>query len=419
MCGIFGMFCQEQAMDFEPLLDKVLAALKHRGPDDQGMEQIHSSEGSLGLGHTRLSIIDLSAGGRQPMRSSDERFTLVFNGEIYNYRELRDELRAQGQEFRTESDSEVLLVCWSFWGKSCLKRLRGMFAFAIHDKRDDTVTCARDAFGIKPFYYHCGPKGFSFASELPALLILLQEQPALNLQLVHDYLVYGAYDDREATFHEGVRHLAPGHMLTFHLSKPSTAEIERWWFPGIEERTDLSLEEAAERLREKFLLNVRLHLRSDVPLGVALSGGLDSSALVCAMRHLEPDLPINTFSFVARDTPADEERWVDEINRQVGAMPHKIFVDPEELADDLDDMIRAQGEPFGSTSIYAQYRVFRLAKEHGTTVLLEGQGADELLGGYHGYSQARIRSLLERGEYGALLSFLKGWSEWPGRSFGN
>ena len=143
-------------MDFKPLLEKGLEALRHRGPDDHGIEQIRASDGLLGLGHTRLSIIDLSTGGRQPMRSSDDRFTLVFNGEIYNYKELRQELRAQGQEFRTESDSEVLLASWSFWGKSCLNRLRGMFAFAIFDKQENTVTCARDAFGIKPFYYCSG-----------------------------------------------------------------------------------------------------------------------------------------------------------------------------------------------------------------------------------------------------------------------
>ena len=176
------------------------------------------------------------------------------------------------------------------------------------------------------------------------------------------------------------------------------------------------LDQAAAELRARFLDNIRLHLRSDVPLGAALSGGLDTSAVVCAMRHVEPDLPIHTFTYVARGSPLDEEAWADRINRHVGAVPHKVSVTPEELADDIDDMLRAQGEPFGSTSIYAQYRVYRLAREAGVTVTLDGQGADELLAGYIGYPGQRLHSLLDGWRVLDAARFLSGWSKWPDRS---
>lgn len=417
MCGIIGGWVPYSFAD--SLLRSAavgLSRLAHRGPDDQGRESLTLGDGVLVLNHTRLSIIDLSPGGHQPMHSTDERYTIVFNGEIYNYRELRQELALLGHVFRSDSDTEVLLAGWAQWGKACLPRLRGMFAFAVYDCIEQTLTCVRDAFGIKPFYYHASEEGFLFASEAPALLVLLPNRPALNLQRAYDYLVFGGYDDEEATFFNGVRHLLPGHLLTISLSAAGSPMIERWWWPAITERTDLSFADAADQLRSMFLDNIRLHLRSDVPLGAALSGGVDSSAVVCAIRHVEPDMPIHTFSYVARGSDVDEERWADQINAHVGAISHKIVVAPEELAGDLDDMIHAQGEPFGSTSIYAQFRVFKLARDHSVTVTLDGQGADELLAGYNGYPSPRMRSLVEKRRFVELANFLRAWSTWPGRS---
>lgn len=417
MCGLIGGFWQNAPADLQSRLQKGLVALKHRGPDDRGQWLHRAPSGTLALGHTRLAIIDLSANGHQPMHSADGRFSIVFNGEIYNYPELREELQAAGHLFRTDSDTEVLLTCWMLWGKACLPKLSGMFSFVVYDSFNNTLTCIRDAFGIKPFYYSLVSSRFAFASEAPALLSLLPEKSALNLQRAYDYLVYGSYDNQESTFYEGIQHLLPGHVMTLALSQETLApSIERWWWPSIEERSGLSFQQAAEELREVFLQNIRLHLRSDVALGVALSGGVDSSAVVCAMRHLEPCLPIHTFSYVARCGVEDEETWVDLVNGRAGAIPHKVVVAPDELASDIDDIIRAQGEPFGSTSIYAQYRVFRRAKEQGVKVTLDGQGADELLAGYHGYPVARMRSLLERGDVAALVRFINGWSRWPGRS---
>lgn len=349
------------------------------------------------------------------MATPDGRYTLVYNGEVYNYRELREELAQCGYLFYTESDTEVLLAAWAEWGSACLPRLKGMFAFAVYDGRDQTLTLVRDAFGIKPLFYSKRQDGLCFASEIAALCALLPQRPELNRQRAFDYLAHAAMDDGEETLFQGIYHLLPGHLLRVALPLQDEVAAQRWWWPSISERSDLNFDQAAEALRSLFIDNVRLHLRSDVPIGAALSGGVDSSALVCAIRHLEPELPIHTFSFVARGHTVNEEPWADRVNRHVGAIAHKVMATPDELADDLDDLIRTQGEPFGSTSIYAQYRVFRAAREAGVVVTLDGQGGDELLAGYWGYPHARLRSLLETGRWGAAIRFLKAWCHRTGR----
>ncbi len=419
MCGIAGGWWH-QYLEASNALPNALHAMRHRGPNDKGHELYPMDSATVGLAQARLSIIDLSAAGHQPMHSPDGRWAIVFNGEIYNYRELRAELEAYGYPFTSDSDTEVLLAAWAHWGSACLPRLTGMFAFAVLDKTQATLTCVRDAFGIKPFFYSAGhagqSKGFAFASELPALLQLLPTKPQLNWQRAYDYLVHGDYDSTPDTFYANVHHLSPGHWLQMNIATGQVNAPQRWWQPDITERPGWRFDDAVEQVREQFLHNIRLHLRSDVPLGAALSGGIDSSAVVCAMRHVEPDLPIHTFSFIAEGSDVNEEHWVDRVNQHVGAIPHKVHVTPQELARNLDDMIRAQGEPFGSTSIYAQYRVFQLAKEQGITVTLDGQGADEMLAGYNGYPGQRLRSLLETGQWRKAWQFLNQWAQWPGRS---
>jgi asparagine synthase (glutamine-hydrolysing) len=424
MCGIFGYFSNKFTQDIQEQNNRLkLAAdsLYHRGPDDNGLEffKIKSEEDKftklLSLGHTRLSIIELSKKGHQPMSSSDGRYVIVYNGEIYNYKELRNELKDLGHAFKTQSDTEVLVAAWSQWGQECLTRLIGMFAFVVYDKQLNTITCVRDAFGIKPFFYADDGGQFSFASDINALLELREKPKKLCLQRAYDYLVQGIYDNNELTFIEGVRHLMPGCLMEFDLSKASITKTIKWWTPSIKERTDLSFEQAAEKVREQFLENVKLHLRSDVPLGAALSGGIDSSAVVCAMRYLEPKTDIHTFSYIDKDSPISEEKWVDFINEHTHAKSYKVVANGDELLRDLDDLIHAQGEPFGSTSIYGQYRVFQLAKQNGITVTLDGQGADELLAGYSGYPVQRMQSLFEQREFKTLLSFTHQWKSWPGR----
>lgn len=414
MCGILGGFFQSQLTDQQ--IHSALSKMNNRGPDDRGFERFGIEQSSeFILGHTRLSIIDLSSAGHQPMNSQDGRFSIVFNGEIYNYKELRQVLKNLGYAFSTESDTEVLLTAWQCWGQECVTRLIGMFAFVVYDAQLKTITCVRDPFGIKPFFYAEEGGQFVFASDITALLELRQQPKKLCLQRAYDYLVQGVYDNNELTFIDGVKHLMPGCLMEFDLVKASVTKTIKWWSPSIKERDDLSFDQAAEKVREQFLENVKLHLRSDVPLGAALSGGIDSSAVVCAMRYLEPKANIHTFSYIAKDSPISEEKWVDFVNEYTHAKSYKVVANGEELLRNLDDLIQAQGEPFGSTSIYAQYRVFQLAKENGITVTLDGQGADELLAGYSGYPVQRMQSLFEQRDFKTLLSFTHHWKSWPGR----
>jgi asparagine synthase (glutamine-hydrolysing) len=424
MCGIFGFASKFHEFDisvFEARLKEAQLALDHRGPDDRGLEifplnyHANNSFGALAMGQTRLSIIDLSSAGHQPMNSYNGRYTIVFNGEIYNYKELRSELKAEGQIFNTDTDTEVLIVAWARWGISGLKRLIGMFAFAIYDRLDQSLTLVRDAFGMKPLFYS-KENMFSFASEIPALLKLIGYKVDINLQQAYNYLVYGIYDSSDTTFFSDINQLMPAHLIRINLCTGAISKPVRWWKPSIKEENNLSFSDAADQLREIFLNNVRLHLRSDVPVGATLSGGLDSSAIVCSMRHLEPDMPIHTFTYVAEDSNVNEEYWANIVNIYLGAIPHKVLVNPRDLEFDLEDMVSAQGEPFGTTSIYAQYRVFKAAREAGITVMLDGQGADELFAGYDGYPSHYIRSLIELKKYKSIAKFLFQWSRWPNRN---
>lgn len=415
MCGIAGGIWP-QSTHPQSQLAAAMRSMQYRGPDDSGLLADNVADLVVGLAHVRLSILDLSAAGHQPMLSHDRRWAIVFNGEIYNYRELRSELKAVGYKFHSDTDTEVLLSAWSHWGSACLPKLSGMFAFAILDRRDQTLTCVRDAFGIKPLFYCLNPgQGFRFASEPQALFQLLPFKPAVNWQRAYDYLVHADYDSNADTFFAGVNHLLPGHLITVTLNAQETIIHSRWWSPHTKERPHWSFDDAVERVREQFLLNIAQHMRSDVPIGAALSGGIDSSAVVCAIRHLEPDLPINTFSYIATDG-VSEERWVDSVNQHVNAISHKVYFGREDLICDLDELISCQAEPFASTSIYAQHRVFGKAKQHGIKVVLDGQGADEMLAGYIGYPGQRLRSLLDNFELKQAYRFFRAWSDWPGRT---
>lgn len=433
MCGIFGWIPAPgtSSSDVRPVVHTLLADLRHRGPDDagclvfpagdlshplEGLTESPDSPPALLLGQTRLSIIDLSPAGHQPMRSADGRYTLIYNGEIYNYRELRQELEQTGCVFRTATDTEVLLQALVVWGAAALPRLTGMFALAFLDAERRTLFCARDCFGIKPLFWHAGEAGFCLASEIPALLHMPGVPRRANPAAVYQYLCYGQYDAGDATLLADVHALPPAHYVEISLDDPARVHPQRWWKPDIADTCPLSFEAAAERLRELFLTSVRLHLRSDVPLGVALSGGIDSSATTCAVRLLEPDADLHTFSFIAAGSDVSEEHWATLVAEKTRAIRHIVTVEPAELTADLDALLLAQGEPFGSTSIYAQYRVFRLARECGITVTLDGQGADELLAGYQGYPGPRMAGLLQSGRFLRALKNFRAFRQWPGRS---
>lgn len=415
MCGIIGSF-QATNADLESLLKTGLSQLHHRGPDDSGLDRLDTPHGQLWLGHARLSIIDLSKDGHQPMYSKDGRYSMTFNGEIYNYKELREELVALGRSFETASDTEVLLVAWQQWKVDALPKLQGMFAIVIFDKVEQKLFFARDAFGIKPLYYHLHPSGISWSSEILPLRTVIDKQSSLNHYVALSYLLTGNYDYSNETFVEGISSLNPGHYFEYDLQSYTFSRHIQWNSFDISVNDSISYADAVEQTRELFLDSIRLHLRSDVPLGAALSGGIDSSSIVSAIRHVEPDLELNTFSYVARGYPYNEEKWVDIVNNHTGAIPHKFVFTEDDILKDMDEVMRFQGEPFASSSIYAIYRTYKEAKVNGVVVTLDGQGADELFAGYSGYPHATIPSFLKEKGLFSTLQFIKNWSAWPGRN---
>jgi asparagine synthase (glutamine-hydrolysing) len=408
MCGIAGAFLNKDNGNFKFDPKVVLKKISHRGPDSSGHDFVSTQFGDLFFGHTRLSILDLSSSADQPMYSIDKSVLIVFNGEIYNYLELRYELQNVGYVFNTDSDTEVLIASYSHWGIDCVDKLIGMFSFVIYDKKEQKVILFRDAFGIKPMYYFLEDKQFGFSSELGPLKEIYRSKLDLNLQIVYDYLVHATYDHSYNTFYNNFKELRPGHILSINLVD-LTYNIYKWWNPKITKPSSISYNDAVEIVREKFLANIKLHLRSDVPIGAALSGGIDSSAVVCGMRYIEPKMPLHTFSFIAEGKSYNENKWIDIVNEFVGAVPNKIIVQGGDIRNDIIDLIESQGQPFGSTSIYAEYRLYKAVNETNIRVVLNGQGADELLAGYDGYCGYKIASLIDQNNYFKIASFLKDW----------
>ena len=431
MCGIFGWIPSKnyQQTDLKYVLEKVFKAISHRGPDDRGYAVWDSTDSvcfdekstlpnsfRAMIGQVRLSIIDLSPLGHQPMFTDDGRYSIVYNGEVFNYIELRRELESEGVKFSTPGDSEVVMQAVIHWQEKALTRFTGMFAFVLFDKKENTLFCARDFFGIKPFYWHNSKMGFCFASEIPALLEFPDVPRNISANSAYKYLCFGVSTDGDSCMLSDIYQLPPAHYMKVQLSKIELTVPVRYWKPDISVRSKLSFDDAAARLRELFLNSVSLHLRSDVPVGVALSGGIDSSAVTCAVRYLKPQADLHTFSYIAKGSAVSEEYYANLIAEHTGAIKHTVEVSSKELIRDLDSMIYHLGEPFGSTSIYAQYRVFKLAGEQGIKVTLDGQGADELLAGYFGYQEYRINTLLRSGN---IIGAMKFWKSVTGLPRGN
>lgn len=412
MCGIAGSWNSDDDPACASLLLSGLKALRHRGPDDAGtFAWVDSTAGArVDLGLARLAILDLSPLGHQPMTLADGSFTVSFNGEITNYVELRDELVALGVGFTSGSDTEVLLKAWAQWGAAVLPRLEGMFAFAMLDTKARVLTLARDAYGIKPLFYVSSRHRFAFNSELPALVRTEIATPRLDLQAAVDYLQWGYYDQTERSFVEGVTQLPPGHSLVLDVTTGRVEAPRRFWTPAVRQAYQGSYESAVDGVRTLFVDSVRRNLRSDVPLGVALSGGIDSSAIVGAVRMIDRDAPVETFSYIAPGFAQSEHEWIALVAGALDVRSHTVEASPDDLLRDLDDLIVTQGEPFGSTSIYAQYRVFKLAREHGVVVTLDGQGGDETFAGYSGYPSYRLHSLLQTGRLLEAKRFTSAWA---------
>lgn len=401
MCGIFG------SLGFEPDPRRI-DIVAHRGPDGRGWETYASPKGPVALGHRRLAIIDVSDAGLQPMCDASRRYWLVFNGEIYNYIELREEMRAKGEVFVSESDSEVLLRAYMLWGEDALPRLRGMFAFLIWDSRDKVLFAARDRYGIKPLYLVSTPRGAAFASEIKQLLGLPGVSGRMNVARVHDFLSAGIADHTAETMFEGVGQMRGGECIRVDASRPGPIELaSRRWYPAAAGDLAISEDEAAARFRELLTESVRLHLRSDVPVGSCLSGGLDSSAIVCLMAGMlgsrDGGAKVNTVSACYAEKSVDEKPFMDAVVAHAYTEPHFIFPKAEDVFQRAADITWHQDEPFGSTSIFAQWCVFEEARRVGVKVMLDGQGADEQLAGYHGSFPYYMADLTKRRQFGKLL----------------
>lgn len=387
MCGINGFTWADG-----PLVDRMNRSLRHRGPDDQGTHV----EGGVSMGNLRLAIIDLSPLGHMPMRyERDGRVVwITYNGEVYNHEALRAELTELGYSFASRSDTEVILAAYLEWGTDCVSRFNGMWAFAIFDTAKMTLFLSRDRFGIKPLYLHYDGTDLIFSSEIRALFAHeIARKP--NDQAVFDYLYHGLHDHRQETFFEGITRLVGGQNATFELR---SRELKVWTYYDlgrrVSEGASAMTPEAFGRL---FVDAVGEHMVADVPVGSCLSGGLDSTAIVCAMRANEAKAPIEVFSLVFPGEEIDESEYQEMASREYSAERHTTTLTPSDLAEHVRDLLRAQEEPFGDLSVYGQYLVMRLAHENGMKVLLDGQGSDEILGGYYYLAAYYYYDLLRRG----------------------
>lgn len=408
MCGLTGILALTGGPAPAGAIEAMTDALIHRGPDDDGC----FTEGAVALGFRRLAILDLSPAGHQPMISPDGRFVIVYNGEIYNYLELREELRALGHSFRSTGDTEVLLAAYRQWGPDCLERLNGMWAFLIYDRRDRRLFGARDRFGVKPLYVHRGRHCLLFASEIKGILASgLLPEVAVNWQVAARFLLHGQLDEApRQTFYRHIEQLPPG--TAFEVSAEGHYRDWSYWsLDGIEERPD---PEAPERFFALFEDAVRLRLRSDVPVGVCLSGGLDSTAIICSMARQreaagdDADDPLHTFSFIDRDF--DESAYIADTLAQTKAVSHRLGVTPLEMWDRTVEALRFHDEPYHSSSAIMGFELMRLAKAGGVKVVLNGQGADEAIAGYPNYFWHLWDSLLSSGRLGTLWQALSAYT---------
>ena len=406
MCGIAGIVQYNKKTVQSETINTMLKAIKHRGPDDEGC----FLDGHIGLGHVRLSILDLSEAGHQPMMDQTGQYTIIQNGEAYNYVELREELTALGYKFKTQTDTEVVLNGYIEWGEDVLDKLNGMFAMAIYDKQKQTLFIARDRFGVKPLYYYVGQNELIFASEIPAILKVLPNKPKANENVIFDYLVFNRTDQTEETFFKDIFKLQHGCCMTLDCNKvytKATLPIRKWYdlaehVAKIKEEKRIAKNDAQEHFMELFENAVKLRLRSDVPWGVCLSGGLDSSSITSMIINHMHEPNVHSFSVVyGKDNNADESRYIDEFK---GIVPHMHYAHPdaEGLYKDLHRYVRSQAEPTPTTSPYAHYCVLKEAKKY-VKVTLDGQGADEALAGYEYIPGLYYKTLFTHFKWGRLV----------------
>lgn len=380
MCGITGILAFNKQVEYDHIKN-MNHVLQHRGPDGEGIWL--NDKKNIGLGHRRLSIIDLSDTGKQPMHFANGRYTITFNGEIYNYLELKQRLEQKGYQFFSTSDTEVLLALFDLKKEKLLEDLDGMFAFCIWDNLTGTLFCARDRFGEKPLYYHNNPDYFAFASEMKALF-QLGVSKTVNKKKVYNYLLYTTLEDpfdKSATFYECIQQLEPAHYLTVSADKKITKK--KYWDLPFHETIHISEKEATEEFKTLFTTSIERRLRSDVPVGSSLSGGLDSSSIVMMIDRIKKEKSIQkTFSARFLNFSRDEGQYMQYVIDRTNVEPHFVFPTVDSVMQNFKTICYHQEEPFASASIAIQFEVMKLAKQNGITVLLDGQGADEILAGY-------------------------------------
>lgn len=450
MCGIAGYVSLFSDVSAE-MLRRMVAVVRHRGPDDEGyvlfsgqgavptifggadtplavyrfssqysptadIGQHVSANCRVALAHRRLAIVDVSPAGHQPMCDASSRYWIVYNGEVYNHIELRAELETLGHHFISHSDTEVILAAYREWGKECLSRFNGMFAFVIYDREQYRLFVARDRFGVKPLYYRVSEEGIAFASEIKQFTVLPQWRAQMNGQRVYDFLNWGITDHTDETLFTGVFQLRGGQALDLDLQaivegRQQYAAGKRLpvysWYQLSPRPFSGTLHDAAQQFRDKLTDAVRLRLRADVPVGSCLSGGLDSSSIVCLVNRLLREQSANnlqkTFSACTDVAKFDERKWIDIVVDATGVDAHYVYPALSGLFCEAPAITWHQDEPFGSTSIYAQWNVFRLAAEQQVKVMLDGQGADEQLAGYHGFFGPHLTALFRTLRWVELL----------------
>lgn len=410
MCGFLAHFRFEDPIAESEFIAK-LSMLDHRGPDHSGISVPRStSHTQVLLGHTRLSIIDLTQNGRQPFVSDCGFIHMVYNGEIYNYIEIREELVNLGVSFNTDTDTEVFLKAFVTWGHDCYKKFVGMFSAIIFNEISNDVVLVRDAFGIKPIYYFVENKSLYVASEVAPILESVDYPIRANSRAVYQYLIHGIYENSSETFFDGVSTLPPASYIAISLIDLEHITPTIWWAPEIKTCFTGTYEEAKNRLRELFLKSLHFHLRSDVPLGLTLSGGIDSSAILWGIKEIGKLKDLYSFSYIANDKKFSEENWIDIAIKGADINNFKVSVNHKAFSDEISALIKAQGEPFSSVGGYAEYAVYKEMRKKGVVVGLNGQGADELLGGYEGHPGEKVMSLIESGSLLSTIKFIFSWS---------
>jgi asparagine synthase (glutamine-hydrolysing) len=381
MCGITGLVFFDKNRNVDPnVLRSMTQSIVHRGPDDEGFH----IDRNVGLGFRRLSIIDLNT-GHQPLSNADDSIHIVFNGEIYNYLEHRELLQKKGYQFKTATDTEVILHLYEEYGADCLQYLRGMFGFVIWDSRKQLLFCARDRFGIKPFYYYFDQQKFVFGSEIKTILAGEPIDTSLSMEALDSYFAFG-YITHDLSIYKHIHKLQPGHYLTLDLSKNAEMKIERYWDIRFEPDYSKTEQQWMEEMDHLLSESVKMHMISDVPLGAFLSGGIDSSSVVALMAK-NSNRPVKTFSIGFKEEKFNELLYAREVAQMYKTEHHEQIVEPASISL-LPDLVNAYDEPFADASAIPTYYVSKMAREN-VTVALSGDGGDELFAGYNIYKYLR------------------------------